>query len=171
MTPDAAATTPAELRFRLIALWVLAALMAVTAVHQVSIVLAAQPLGIDFLPMWTGARAWLDGHREVYDFVAITERQAWALEAHHGLRPFVYPPSGLLLFLPFATLPFWWAYGLWTGATGLLFAGVTASVVPRHRLLTGVLALVLSPCAMVVLIGQSTFLVGAMAALAVIWLK
>lgn len=171
MTLDAATTAPADLRFRLGALWVLTILMALTAVREGFVTAGAQPFGIDFLPMWTAARDWLAGRTDVYDFIAITGRQEWLIEARHGMRPFVYPPSGLLLFLPFGALPFWIAYGLWTAATAALFVGLTVRFAPSHKVMASLIALVASPCATVVFVGQATFLIGAMAILAVVWLK
>lgn len=170
MTPDSPVSA-ADLRFRLGALWVFAALLALAAVRQMFVVVAVQPLGFDFLPLWTGARDILAHHADLYDFAAVSARQAWLLGPETGVRPFVYPPSALLLLAPFGLLPFWAAYGLWTITTAGLFAAIIARLSPGPKSLAALLALVLSPCAMVLVVGQTTFLIGAMAILGILLLK
>lgn len=70
-------------------------------VQLILVLMDRQRLGLDFLPLWTAAR--LDPSR-VYDFVYVTLQQNWRLE--HGLRPFVYPPTTLLLLKGFSARPF-----------------------------------------------------------------
>lgn len=170
MTSDAD-DGPADIRFRLIALWTVAVLMALTALREAFVTAGAQPFGIDFLPMWTAARDVLGGRADLYDFAAITARQGWLIWPELGTRPFVYPPSGLLLFAPFGVLPFGVAYLLWTAVTAALAVAVTARFSDRSKPLAAVLMLVLSPCATVLFVGQTTFLIAAMAVFAIVWLK
>lgn len=112
-------------------------------------VMANQPLGVDFMPLWTGAR--IDPAR-LYDFAFVTDQQTWIRAS--APRPFVYPPSALLLFKPLALLPFWPAYATLIAGTGALFAWAGARLGADWRLLMLPLAVVL-----VALAGQVTFLI------------
>ena len=77
-----------------------------------------QPLGIDFLPLWTAAGIGFSQPSLLYDFHFITGLQDWILHHGYGQRPFAYPPTTLFPIAPFAALPFWWAYAAWTALTG-----------------------------------------------------
>lgn len=129
--------------------------------------LDAQPLGIDFLPLWTAARALLDHGANVYDFQAITERQHWLVPLRFGLRPFVYPPSALPWFLPFGLLSFPTANLLWTlgGALACLAASILA---PARRRYAAAAFVVLAPAfSLGLIVGQTTFLIATLLVLAV----
>jgi hypothetical protein len=134
-------------------------------------IFAHQPAGIDLAPIWTAGRIAFSTPHLVYDFDHVTALQQWLLHGGWGRRPFVYPPSMLLLFAPFAALPFWWAYVLWTGLTGVLMAWAAGRLVPDRRWLTTALTLVATPCFIVVTTGQTTFLVAALACVAVVELE
>jgi hypothetical protein len=130
---------------------------------DVRAILNLQPLGIDFLPMWAAAHEALVHPEKVYDFVGITRVQIPLLGHFHGLRPYVYPPTALLAFLPFALAPFALANVLWTAATLLLFVGLMAWQVKSQRVLI-LMAMVLSPASVLVVItGQVTFFIAALA--------
>jgi len=118
-----------------------------------------QPAGIDFQPLWAGVRVALAEPARLYDFAHVTALQGWPL-GPEKLRPFAYPPTAALLLAPFAALPFWAAYGLWTATTGALFlaAGLKARL-PWWFIL-------LPPVALVAYCGQVTFLVGGLMLLA-----
>ena len=63
--------------------------------HHARLILAYQPLGIDFLPMWAaGHEVFIHPHR-VYDFARLThfEQPQFLHFPFRGLRPFVYPPA------------------------------------------------------------------------------
>ena len=52
---------------------------------------------------------------------------------HQKLRPFIYPPSSLPLFIPFTLAPYWVDYAMWVISTGLLllvavFVVVTSTI-------------------------------------------
>lgn len=151
-----AASTP-DLRFRK---WALAALLAIFAYKSadlVMMVLRTQPLGADFSCFWAGGKAALSDPARIFDFRYITELQGWPLGP--TLRPFVYPPSALLLFAPLATLPLALAYAVWTMLTGgfFLWAARRAGA-PWWVALFPMIALA-AVC------GQITFLVGGLALL------
>jgi len=119
-----------------------------------------QPLGIDFMPMWAAGHEIFRHPAHVYDFTKLTWFQHPLLEGFRGPRPFVYPPTSLLLFAPIALLPFGLANGLWTlfGLVAMLW--VLAGPAPRPLLLAG---MVLMPAGVLVLLtGQITFLIVAM---------
>lgn len=120
------------------------------------LVLQTQPLGLDFLALWTGAR--VDPGR-LYDFVHVTAEQAWLYVGHQ--RPFVYPPSALPFLKPFGLLPFWVAYPLFTALTGALFVWAGRRLGADWRLL-----LLPAPILVVALAGQVTFLIGGLVMLA-----
>lgn len=119
-------------------------------------VLAHQPLGLDFLPIWTAGRA---DHARIYDFAYITAQQGWLYA--DKLRPFVYPPSALLVLGPFSIPPFWVGYGLFVALTSALF------VWGGRRLGASWLMVLPPPVFMVPLVGQATFLVSGLIMMAV----
>jgi len=119
-----------------------------------------QPLGIDFMPMWAAGHEIFRHPERVYDFAKLTHFQHPLLEGFRGPRPFVYPPTSLLLFAPIACVPFGLANALWTifGLVAMLCA--LAGPAPRPLVLT---AMVLMPAGVLVLLtGQITFLIVAM---------
>jgi len=108
----------------------------------------------DFTVFWTAAR--LPGHN-IYDVDAMTRAQL-PMTGTETLRPFANPPSFLLLFSPFASLPFWWAFSAWTAA-GL------ASFVLAARKIASPLAIMISlfspAFVMAVAPGQTSLITGA----------
>src|SRR5258708_38455074 len=88
-----------------------------------------QAAGVDFSCFWAGAKVAWHGAARLYDFRYITELQGWPL-GPESLRPFIYPPSALFLFLPFAISPYWVDSGLCGRAMGRRFVsrGTTAGV-------------------------------------------
>jgi hypothetical protein len=113
-----------------------------------------QAAGADFSCFWAGAKAALDAPARIYDFHYVSELQGWPLGPGR-LRPFIYPPSGLLLFAPLAAAPYWVGYGAWVAATLLLFLWAARRIgAPWWMIL-------LAPTvSLVVYTGQVTFLVG-----------
>lgn len=134
-------------------------------------ILAFQPLGIDFLPMWAAAReAFVHPHR-VYDFASLTRFQRPLLANFEGLRPFVYPPPALLVFAPFSLAPFAIANAVWTTA-GLALILCTVSAQLKSPRMLVLLAMVLSPASVLVMItGQVTFLIATLAVGGLLLLK
>jgi len=135
--------------------------------------LAYQPLGIDFLPMWAaGHEVFLHPHR-IYDFTRLThfEQPQFIHFPFRGLRPFVYPPATLLILAPLGQWPFQVANLTWT-AVGLVAIIAAVSTQVKSPRVLAVLAMVLSPASLLVLVtGQVTFLIAAMGVTALLCLK
>lgn len=142
----------------------LAIFVAVDA-QMVREVVRVQPLGVDYLAIWTGVRfTWLEPVH-AYDFVAVTDAQRWAIGDAGSVRPFVYPPTVGLMFRPLGLIGYWPSYVLFVAATLALFLGATWRA---FRSRTTVLFLLLSPVVVLaVLSGQVTLLVGALIMLAI----
>jgi hypothetical protein len=93
------------------------------------------------------------------------------MEHFRGLRPFVYPPTALLAFLPFSALPFDIANPLWTGLGLVSVLWVMFAHLKPPRTLT-LLAMALTPPSVLVLVtGQVTFFVAGLSVAALYWLK
>jgi alpha-1,2-mannosyltransferase len=113
----------------------------------------------DFLVFHGAARAWLAGKAAlVYDINAFTRFQnALYLDRFGGeadFRPFFYPPTWMLMLLPFGWLAAGKAYGAFMAITA---AAATALVGWRDKWIW--LAVATSPAAVwVVVAGQNTFL-------------
>lgn len=154
------AITPQPDRFRTFAL---AALLAVFAWRCTDILglLSQQSAGADFAALWAGGRAALSAPDRIYDFAYVTRLQDWPFGAN--LRPYIYPPSALLLFGPLGALPLGVAYTVWTAATGGLFLwGARRVGAPWWVALFPAVFLV-------AFCGQTTFLIAGLAALALAW--
>jgi hypothetical protein len=119
-------------------------------VQLILVLMDRQRLGLDFLPLWTAAR--LDPGR-VYDFVYVTLQQDWQLE--HGLRPFVNPPTTLLLLQGFGALPFNIAYPTFMIVSIAIFALGAKRLGADWRI-----CLIPHFAVLAILVGQVTFLVG-----------
>ena len=118
--------------------------------------LLREPAGIggsDFSCFWAGAKVALHDPHRLYDFAYVTQQQGWPF-GHQKLRPFIYPPSSLPLFMPFTLAPYWVDYALWVISTGLLFLwGGLKARAPWWFML-------LSPVVFAILCGQTTLLIG-----------
>lgn len=113
----------------------------------------------DFLVFHAAARAWLEGKAAlIYHIDGFTAFQN-ALHAERlpqavHFRPFLYPPSWLLLLLPFGALAVGKAYGLFMIVT----AGI-ATALEGRRDWWGWIAILASPAAVwTAMAGQNTFL-------------
>ena len=88
--------------------------------------LLGKPLGTDFLSFWAAARLALAGHiASVYDPAAHAAAERSLLPGETAYYAFFYPPTFLLICLPFAVLPY----------LGALTAWLTATFVPLYALL------------------------------------
>jgi hypothetical protein len=157
-----------DARLKVRALWGLALALAASGAPQVWTLINFQPLGIDFLPLWTAGRmAWTHPER-VYDFAAVSHAQAWLLPHLKWPRPYAYPPTTLLLLATFGRLPFWPALAAWL-ALGLgvfLYAGARLA---QHRRGLVLVLMVLCPAALLAqLVGQSVLLAAGLSVLAVL---
>jgi alpha-1,2-mannosyltransferase len=141
--------------------------------HDTAKLLAYQPLGIDFLPMWSAAHEVFVHPHRVYDFARLTHFEQPLLRdfPFRGLRPFVYPPPALLVFAPFGQAPFAIANAIWTAVGLVAIIWVTSTRVRSPRVLA-ILVMVVSPASLLVLVtGQVTFLISAMGVAALLCLK
>ena len=123
-------------------------------------------IGEDGMVFHTAVRAWIEGNlSQVYDGEWLTQQinsrfAAW-LTKPIALHPWVYPPSFLLLLLPFGYLPFGIAFFLAETAGFAAIAVAACSRVSARRVMF--FSLVLSPAtAANVLLGQNAFLTGAL---------
>jgi hypothetical protein len=165
------ATWLTERRLRRLILFSLVACIGAIGVAEFFAVRAFQPLGVDYLPLWTGARSVHAEPHALYDFDRITALQAWRLDewlARIGprLRPFVYPPSALLVLAPVSLASFQASYLVWIAATLGLMLTAAALLERRSGLQMAVLAGCATPCFTCAYVGQSTFLVAGLVALA-----
>lgn len=119
--------------------------------------------GADFRVFWTAARAPAG---DVYNVEALTAAQHLPPEEAKP-RPFISPPSLLLLLAPFGALGFWPAFALWTAASVIALGLAARRVLDPPALLL----LALAPATHFALgPGQVTLLVGAAVLAAMIWL-
>jgi hypothetical protein len=137
-------------RVQLFALTALLAGFAFLSVH-IFMLTRVQVAGADYSCFWAGARTALSDPARIYDFQHNTALQGWPLGAG-TLRPYIYPPTALFLFIPFSLVPYWLGYGLWITLTGGLFLWAASRIGAPWWLV-----LLLPSVAMVVYCGQVTF--------------
>jgi len=112
---------------------------------------AGRGLFADFAVFWTATR-----FDHVYDARAITFAQEWIVGPSPVARPFVYPPSALLILKPLQWLDYSASIALWMGAGILCFAGAI-SLYGRRAWLAW-----LSPMVgLSIIIGQASLFTGA----------
>ncbi len=143
-------------------LWLLLIMFAARAAAGLPLMIANQPFGFDLLPLWTAAGIAFRHPEQLYHFDVITHLQVWAIGSHTGPRPWIYPPSALLVFAPFGSVPFRYFYPLWAAATGVLFAWSTMVHLRRDRWLSLAVLTLSSAVFMALLVGQVTLLIGAL---------
>lgn len=158
MTTLAAERTP-DLRFRTQALWLLLAVFAWRCGDVVLEAWRTEAIAGDFACLWAGAKTALRAPARIYDFEFVTALQTgWTVPGR--LRPFVYPPSALLTFLPLAALGPWSAYALAMSASGGFFLWASRRAGAPWQL-------ALFPCLwLVAAYGQTTFAVAGLVLLA-----
>ena len=115
--------------------------------------LTYQKAGLDFSCFWAGAKTALSQPARLYDFDYVSGLQGWPL-GPEKVRPYIYPPSALVLFAPFALAPFWLAYAVWIVLSAATFLWATLKArLPWWSIL-------LPPVAWVAYCGQITLLIG-----------
>jgi hypothetical protein len=83
--------------------------------------LRVQILGADYSCFWAGAKTALKHPSKLYDFLYVTGVQGWPL-GPRDIRPYIYPPSALFVFIPFALLPGYLpGFALWVVLTGAFY--------------------------------------------------
>lgn len=121
-------------------------------------------IGRDFINTWAGPQLAFAGRAaSLYDLEiynkAISELFGTPLHLHN----FSYPPHGVILFWPFAQLPYWAALTLWLLTTFAALAAVMLSQLPRNQHAAAVALLVVSPAVVInTLSGQNGCLSGAL---------
>jgi hypothetical protein len=148
--------------------WILALALLFAAAFKAWVVLHAQPLGTDFLPVWTAGRMVWSAPGHVYDIAAIGHAEAWLKPILPWPRPFAYPPTALLMFAPLGGLPFWTALGVWLAICLAIFVAASARLAGRGASLPLLLTLCATPVVLAVLAGQTVLLVAGLAVLAMI---
>lgn len=149
-------TAPRPPRLDPLQIAVLVALLATLAYASFDIYALTrfQAAGADYSCFWAGAKAALSDPARIYDFQHNTVLQGWPLGAGR-LRPYIYPPTALLLFAPFALPSYWAGYILWVALTGALFLWAATRVGAPWWLV-----LLMPSVALVAYCGQVTFLIG-----------
>jgi alpha-1,2-mannosyltransferase len=109
----------------------------------------------DFVVFWTAARHAADPL--LYNSAHLTAAQSWWPGG--GPRPFVYPPTFLLLAYPFGLLPFGPAYSVWVGLSCATFA-LAARLIVKPTWAAVILPLCL-PVMIAAAYGQSVLFAGA----------
>jgi hypothetical protein len=155
-------------RERLLFLFVAA--LALLAGLQIWGLLRFEPVGMDFLPLWTAGRMTWTEPGKVYDFATVTAAQAWLPQPHFAwLRPYAYPPTTLLLMAPLGRLPYGAAVAVWTVLSLGAFLYACARLTGRP--LTAVLAAGLPAVVIAATAGQTVVLASALVVLAVLELE
>jgi len=121
--------------------------------RELLILLRVQILGADYSCFWAGAKTAITAPHLLYDFIHNTDVQGWPL-GPHDIRPYIYPPSALFVFIPFAIFPYHVGFALWVAVTGALYMWAA--------LRTGApWWVMLSPCVLLVVdCGQMPFIMG-----------
>jgi hypothetical protein len=112
----------------------------------------------DYSVFWTAAHVVFHAPDRLYDSAYMTSAQSWIAAPWHGPRPYAYPPSALIAFLPFSWMEFWPSFIAWNAVSLVAFA-VTARPYARSILL-GVSVLA-PPTILSLISGQTALLVGA----------
>jgi hypothetical protein len=88
------------------------------------------PFGSDFFAFWTAARLVVSGQiAQVYDLVSQALIQAGLLE-HNQSQPFFYPPTFLMIIVPFGLLPLHVAMFSFALVTGMAYVWAATRVSP-----------------------------------------
>ena len=143
-------------RFGLLQLAVLAGLAAAVLWADLDLyaLTKVQAAGADYSCFWAGAKTALSDPARIYDFQHNSALQGWPLGPGR-LRPYIYPPSALLLFAPFALPAYWTGFVLWVALTGGLFLWAAARIgAPWLLVLFAPAVALTADC------GQVTFLIG-----------
>jgi hypothetical protein len=108
---------------RMIAALLVSGLMAVILwrdYQDLLVLLRVQILGADYSCFWAGAKTALSAPHLLYDFIHNTDVQGWPL-GPRDVRPYIYPPSALFVFIPYALAPMKVGLALWVASTGALY--------------------------------------------------
>ena len=92
-------------------------------------------IGRDFAAFWVAARLAWDG-QAASSYGDAEPAMLVGMFGGGGYPPFFYPPVALLLWLPFAALPFAAAMAIWLCLTGAAFAAAIRSVAGSRMVVT-----------------------------------
>ena len=126
-------------------------------------------IGRDFLNFWMYGRAALEADPgRFYDVGLYNEALRALAGSDYPGQTWSYPPSVMLVALPFGRLGYLPALALWTAATAAFFVWAAGGQLPDRKHLA---ALIFSPAAVLCLVsGQSAFLTAGMMILIFAWL-
>lgn len=123
---------------------------------------AGVPIGADFVTSFAASSLALAGHSQsAYQLGSIHAAEKAAL-GRPDIKPFgwFYPPTFLLIVLPLALIPYFWALGAWTLATLAAYLAVLRKIAPARETIWLALAF---PATWINLInGQNGFLSAAL---------
>ncbi len=121
-------------------------------------------IGRDFINTWAGPQIAMAGKAlSLYDLQSYQSQLdvLWGrpLSSHN----FSYPPSAILIFWPFAQLPYFVALPVWLLVTFAALAATMLSQLPREKRAVGLLLLAVSPAVIInTLSGQNGYLSAAL---------
>jgi hypothetical protein len=124
------------------------------AYRDLCLLTTIQAPGADFSCFWAGAKSALSHPAQIYDFAHNSALQGWPLGPGR-LRPYIYPPTALLVFVPFALPTYWGGYLLWVALSGGFFLWAAARIGAPWPLV-----LLAPPVLLVAQCGQVTLLMG-----------
>ncbi len=125
---------------------------------------AGYQIGRDFINVWAAPQLAFGGKIHIlFDFDAYAREIGTLIGLPMSFHYWSYPLSALLLFWPFAQLPYLAALALWTFGLFALFAGVVLTQVETRYRAYALLALALAPaCLINAAGGQNGFLTAAL---------
>lgn len=112
--------------------------------------------GADWAPVWVAGDLARSDPAALYDFAQVTALQA-PLTGGAINRPFIYPPTALLLFTPLAMLPFYVSWAL----VGVAASAALAAV-GRRMGANPILLLAAPPVLLCLIAGQPSLLIAAL---------
>jgi hypothetical protein len=112
----------------------------------------------DYSVFWTASHVVLSEPGRLYDSEYMTTAQSWIAAPWHGPRPYAYPPSALLAFIPFSWMAFWPSFIAWNAISLAAFASAAR---PFARSILLGLALLAPATVLCLISGQTALLIGA----------
>ena len=121
-------------------------------------------VGRDFLPMWAAPRlAWASGIASLTDFPAFSATLSELVGVPRIAAIWSYPPTALLLLMPFGFPSYWASLALWTVAGWAVYLATASALHGSRPPAPALLLLVVSPAAWINMgTGQNGFIVAAL---------
>jgi hypothetical protein len=114
----------------------------------------------DYTVFWAAAKMVQMNPSLVYNDTALTLYQSWFFEMFNGWRPWAYPPSALVLLIPFTKLPVYPSFFAFAGLTLAAYLYAVRRMVGWNWALA--LVAISSPLFFAARSGQMTMLIGAL---------